>query len=156
MSTPSEARRQSLWPISIIVFFAVAISGCIAFVTFCVMHPTELVASDYYEREVRYQGQLDKLERAQSAPVAAVVSYDAARKAITIQLPPDQVPKFTTGTVHLYRPSAAQMDRHVELKPSSNGEQVIPAGELASGLWQVRVDWEAGGQGYYLDRKLRL
>src|SRR3974390_782111 len=76
------------WPISIIAFFTVAIIGCSTFIVFCSRHPADLVAADYYEKEIRYQGQIDRLQHTEDPMASAVVQYDAKRKIISVSLPP--------------------------------------------------------------------
>jgi hypothetical protein len=148
------ARRAVLnpWPVSIIVFFAIAIIGCTTLVTFCSRHPADLVAADYYEQEIRYQGRLDRLQHASQPDHQAAVSYDSATRLISISLPHGLAhPK---GDVQLYRPSAGNLDRQLKLQPSANGLQTIDATTLAPGLWRVRVSWTVDQQDYFVDQKI--
>jgi hypothetical protein len=82
--------RWNPWPVSIIVFFTVALLSCGAMIVFCNRHPADLVAADYYEQEVRYQGQIERLQRAQQRGQLASVAYDPAQRQITVSLPPNQ------------------------------------------------------------------
>jgi nitrogen fixation protein FixH len=155
MSTPdSNRRRWDPWPLSIAAFFTVAIIGCSTFIAFCNRHPADLVAADYYEQEVRYQGQIDSLQRAQARAEQASVAFDAARKRIVVALPPDQFGTNITGTIQLYRPSAVNLDKQFQLAPDAAGVQAIDATTLAPGLWKVRVSWTVDKQDYFLDRKV--
>jgi hypothetical protein len=60
------------------------------------------------------------------------------------------------GELHLYRPSAAGMDRRLPLKPEADGTQILNARDLAPGLWKAQLHWTAGGQDYFVDRRLVL
>jgi nitrogen fixation protein FixH len=149
------SRRWDPWPVSIIVFFSLAIIGCVSFVIFCTRHPVDLVASDYYDQEVRYQDRLESLNRTRGAQ-AGSVSLDAARKAILVHLPREHVASGLSGQVELYRPSAQQLDKRFPLRPGTDGVQTIDAAGLPDGLWKVRVSWAAGGQSYQLEEKIVL
>ena len=105
--------RLDPWPASIISFFTVAIIGCVSFVVFCNRHPVDLVAADYYEQEIRYQGQMENLTRGQQ--INAEVSYDAPRKQISISLPAGTLGTAGDGAISLYRPSDAV--KGVDLEP---------------------------------------
>lgn len=142
------------WPVAIIAFFVVAITGCVGFVIFCSRHPAELVAADYYEQEVRFQGQIERVQRTQQLGAQPAVKYDAARKAITVTLPSGPAEARPTGEILLYRPSAAGLDRRVALEPDAAGRQLIDARDLADGLWKVKVRWTAAGQEYFLDQSV--
>ena len=152
--TPSATRPAfDPWPISIIVFFTVAIIGCGTFIVFCSRHPADLVAADYYEQEIRYQGQIDGLQHARQGSQTATVAYNAKAKLISVSLPQNSL-HSPTGKVQLYRPSAVNLDRQFTLELSPNGVQTIDASSLLPGLWKVRVSWTAGEQDYFVDQPI--
>jgi len=147
-------RRWNPWPASIIAFFVVALIGCGTFVAYCNRHPADLVASDYYEQEVRYQGQINRLQHAQQNAHLASVNYDSSHKCIQITLPPNQSAAKAVGTIQLYRPSSMNLDRQLELGIDANGVQRIDAARMSPGLWKVRVSWSVDRQDYFVDQKV--
>lgn len=144
----------NLWPISITTFFSAAILGCGAFIAFCSRHPADLISPNYYEEEVRYQGQIDRLQHTQERAQLASVAYEVANKRITISLPVGTAQAKAAGKIQLYRPSAANLDRQIELAPNPDGVQVIDAAALVPGLWKVRVSWTVGDRDYFMDQKI--
>ncbi len=154
---PAEStspRRWNPWPVSIIAFFAVAITGCATFILFCNRHPADLITANYYEQEVRYQAEMERLQNAQQHAATASVSYDAAGRRITVALPPSYAQAGATGTIRLYRPSALDLDREFRLALGSNGSQTIDATDLLPGLWKVRVAWTANQEEFLIDRQI--
>jgi hypothetical protein len=154
MTQKITRRSWNPWPISIVAFFTVAIIGCGTFIAFCSRHPADLVAADYYEQEVRYQGQIDRLQHAQQPTAAATVTYDAKTRLISIALPPNSSRGKPSGSIQLYRPSATNLDRQLKLAPNENGVQMIDASSLIPGLWKVHVSWTADQEEFYLDQKI--
>lgn len=155
MSTPNTSvSRFNLWPISIIAFFSVAILGCGTFIAFCSRHPADLISPNYYEEEVRYQGQIERLQHTQQRATRASVSYNAATKHITISLPPEHSSLRPAGHIQLYRPSAVNLDRQVNLETDPGGTQSIDAANLVPGLWKVRVSWTVADRDYFIDQKV--
>ncbi len=142
------------WPVSIIAFFTVAIIGCGTFIAFCNRHPADLVAADYYEQEVRYQGEIERLQNAQRQAPTASVSYDPTVRHIKIELPLSHTQAGLSGTIRLYRPSALNLDRQLTLAPGPEGSQTIDAADLLPGLWKVRVAWSANHQDFLIDRQI--
>jgi nitrogen fixation protein FixH len=142
---------RSLWPISIIAFFAVAITFFAGFVIWVLQLRDDLVTPDYYEREVRFQTQLDTLNRSQPFAAQTVVTFEPASQEILITLPADQTPG-ATGTIQLYRPSDARLDRDLPLALNAAGVQRVDARDLRPGLWKVRVQWNVSGADYFLDQ----
>ena len=151
-----KSPRWNPWPVCIITFFAFAVIGCVSFVTFCTLHPSELVAEDYYEQEIRYQSQLDRIELVHSSGSLASIQYNADHKEITISIPRIGDTSPPTGKVELYRPSAASLDQSVKLEIDEKGRQQIDTAKLQPGLWKVKVTWSAGGRDYFLDQKVRI
>lgn len=144
------------WPYSIIGFFALAIVAVVVWVSFCVGHGSDLVAADYYEQEVEYQDQLDRMERGQTLGERASITYDVALGFIRIQVPPEQVALKAAGAIHLYRPSEADLDRTLPLEVNAAGEQRLDVQSLKPGLWEVRVRWAVEGQEFFLNEKLNI
>ena len=145
---------RNLWPLGIIVALAVFIIGTVGLIVMACSQRVDLVSPDYYERELKFQGQIDRVERTHHAASQGSVAYDAAGKCITFSLPADQVSLAVWGSIELYRPSAAGMDHAVSLKPDAKGIQRLDASGLAPGLWRVRVSWTSEKQNYYLEQQV--
>ena len=148
------ATTRNLWPLGIVLTLVVFVLGTVSLIVMACSQGTDLVSPDYYEKELRFQGQIDRVERTRNAASQASVAYDAAGKCITVSLPTDQLRRGVTGHIELYRPSTAGMDRAIDLQPDPNGVQRLDAADLAPGLWKVRVSWTTGGQEYFLDQKV--
>ena len=155
-STPTARSRLNPWPVCIIAFFTVAIVGCAVFIVFCSRHPADLVAADYYEQEVKYQGQMDRIQRAQARAEQASVKYDSDEERIVIALPPNHSVANASGEIHLYRPSATDRDQRLRLEPDARGQQTIDARNLLRGLWRVRVSWTVEKQDYFVDQEIKV
>lgn len=154
MSNATNKSSFNPWPASIIVFFALAITGVVSFVAYCSRHHVDLVAADYYEQEVRYQDQLDRANRATSLQAPAKIDYNDLTRLITVSLPADHFQQSPRGWIQLYRPSSASLDQKLPLTMDTNGKQVIDGKILSDGLWHVRVSWNLNGADYYFDQKL--
>jgi nitrogen fixation protein FixH len=142
---------RSFWPIGITAFFALALMFLVTFVIWASRQHEDLVAQNYYENEVRFQKQLDQMNRTQPLAAQVTVAYDAVLQNIVITLPAAQAAN-AVGQIHLYRPSDAALDRSVPLAVNRNGVQQLDAKALPSGLWKIRVQWSVGGEEYFLDR----
>jgi len=153
-SASSTASRLNLWPVSIIAFFTVAIIGCGSFIAFCSRHPADLITPNYYEDEVRYQAQMERVRFTQQNAPQATAFYDAATRHIRLVLGPTAQTGKVSGSVVLFRPSAQNLDRRLDLSVDRNGEQLVDAAALLPGLWKVRVSWTGGDQQYFLDKQV--
>jgi hypothetical protein len=142
---------RSPWPIAITAFFIIAIIFIATFIAFAVRQREDLVSVDYYEREVRYQTQLDAMNRSQTLAATTVVSFEPAQQAIVITLPAANS-QGAKGSIHLYRPSDARLDRQFPLALNADGIQRLDANTLSDGLWKVRVQWKMDGQEFFIEQ----
>ncbi len=148
---PSRKRRNP-WPYAIITYFVIFASALAAWIAYAFRQNMDLVSKDYYQEEVLYQQQLDRVNRTRLLGDEVRVTHDASQRAILITVPAAHARQYVTGRVHLYRPSDAKLDRSVPLSVDSRGHQRIDAQELRAGLWKVRVEWTADGREYFFDQ----
>lgn len=149
MSNPPQYRNP--WPIAIVTFFIVFATFLATFIFWGLGQKQELVAENYYENEVRYQQQLDRMNRTQALETQTAVTFDAVKNCIVVRLPATQA-HWASGRIHLYRPSNAKLDHDVPLAVNAAGVQVLDAKALAAGLWKVRIEWRVNGQEYFFDQ----
>jgi len=152
---PSEILRKNPWPIAIIAYFSVFFTFIVFFIAFASRQRVDLVRADYYEAEIKFQQQIDRVER--SRPVAAEVAlkYDARAAKIIVQLPRESR-AGAYGKIELYRPSDARQDKNIKLTPDATGQQQIDVRELKNGLWKVRVSWTCAGQEYFVEKPITI
>jgi nitrogen fixation protein FixH len=148
------ATTRNLWPLGVILTLVAFFAGTVGLVVMACSQRVDLVSPDYYERELRFQGRIDQVERTHRVASQASVAYDATGKCITVSMPANQAGREISGRIELYRPSAAGMDRAIQLAPDVKGMQRLDAAGLAPGLWKVRVSWTFERQDYFLDEKV--
>lgn len=155
--TPRQAGgRWEPWPVGLAVFFALFVSSVMAFIAFALSQRMDLVRPDYYEDEIRYQVQLNRVRRTHQLGASAAMAPDPASRRVRVRVPAAHVASGLQGTVTLYRPSDARADRTLSLEPSAAGEQEVSLAGLGPGLWRVRARWQAGGLEYHLEDSVVL
>lgn len=145
---------RNLWPLSIVIALGLFAAGMLALIVIASSQKVDLVSADYYEQEIQFQRQLDRLNRTAPFGNDVKVAYDATTRRITILLPAEHVSPDTAGRIHLYRPSTTGMDRELALELDAAGGQSVDAAALLPGLWKVRVQWTARNQEYFADRSV--
>lgn len=148
--------RANPWPYAITGWMLLFGTGMAAWVVVAVRNDPELVRPDYYEQEIAYQQQIDRLNRTTAVRSEVSVAYESAQQQVALRLPAAHLAEKLTGTIHFYRPSNAKLDFHLPLAVDASGGQRIAAAKLQGGLWKVRVSWTSGGQEYFHDQSLVL
>src|SRR6266567_3920664 len=150
----SRPPARNLWPWGIILAFVLFIAGTVSLVVLACSQKMDLVSSDYYEQEIKFQNQLDQLGRGRALNSDAFVIYEPATQSIRIALPIAHIRDGVAGSIQLYRPSAAGLDRQIKLDPDPTGSQRVAANMLLPGLWKVRVCWTSGEKEYRIDQSV--
>ena len=148
--------RSNPWPYAVIGWMLLFGTGMAAWVVVAVRNDPELVRPDYYEQEIAYQKQIDRLSRTAAVRGEVSVAYDIAKSQVALRIPAQHLADKPTGTIHFYRPSNAKSDFTLPLSVDATGAQTIPTTKLQSGLWKVRVSWTSGGQEFFHDQSLVL
>ena len=156
MNTPIAHLSRNLWPHAIIAWFVIFASAMAAWITFAVRQNMDLVRPDYYEEEIRFQNQLDRLNRTSAIRGEIALRYEAANHEVTLRLPAAHLGPRPSGQVHFYRPADAALDVDVPLAVDSTGLQRIGVGSFRAGHWKIRVQWTASGQDYSFEETLVL
>ena len=126
----------------------------IAFIVLASRQNIDLVRKAYYEEELRFQQQLDRLNRTQAVSRQLEISYDSSRQSIRILLPPIHASANPVGQIHFYRPSDASLDHRLRLAVNGQGRQDIDASHLQAGLWKVRITWTVNEREYFFDQQV--
>ena len=142
---------RNLWPLGIITAFVLMFAGIAVVIVIAATHRDTLVSENYYENELKFQGQIDSAARANTA--GATLAYDPAAGRIVVFIPAAHRSANFSGGITLYRPSASGLDQRVPLAPGADGTQSLNVSNLTPGPWLARANWVSGGQDYYLETR---
>ena len=114
-----------------------------------------LVYEDYYDKEIKYQGEIDRMKNAQELKEGLKIEYLLKEDKIKITYPSEHK-KSIKGAIYLFRPSDSSLDTSFPIKADKEGTQIISASSLKNGLWQVKVNWVFGNKEYQQEKNLIL
>ncbi|WP_046758997.1 FixH family protein [Kordia jejudonensis] len=136
------------WGTGIVLAFI----GFISFIMFFVVrmnvqdkYDHDLVTESYYEAELVYQGDIDKLKNAQKLPEN--ITWERISSGIVLKFPKALTQEKIKGKVFLYRPSGKQHDFEMHISLSDH-TLLIPDNRLLDGRWDIKVDWTYEDQAY--------
>ncbi|HLT08638.1 MAG TPA: FixH family protein [Cyclobacteriaceae bacterium] len=139
------------WGHGLIIFFGAFVLLMISLVVICVRQDDiHLVTQNYYEEEINYQQQIEKIANAKDLDYDAL-AYEAASKQMHLNLP-----QGAEGTLHLFRPSDARLDQKIPIKMQKGEAMSIDLAHLQPGYWRVKLNWQEGGTAYYLEEQISL
>ena len=106
----------------------------------------ELVAENYYEQEIEYQGQIDKLNMTSTPSQTVRMTVEGSE--LVIEMPMDVRDKTITGELYLQRPSDSRADERMPITLDANRMMRVALGERLKGAYNVQLDWSADGTAY--------
>lgn len=146
---------RSRWPYAIIAAF-VLFAGFIGYMVRQAMRTSvDLVSPDYYAQELQHQQRMSAVARTAALPAGAVaIGYDAAARTVALQLTAALARQQPSGQLQFFRPSDQALDFSVPLQPDAQGRQRLSTARLKPGYWRLRLDFEAAGQAYFVEKSI--
>ena len=142
------------WGLKIIAAYLVfmAVLFVLAFKSF--NSPVDLVAEDYYRQEIAYQSRIDRIQNEKALAQSVEILNDARGQTLKFTFPQMNAP--ITGTIKLYRPADASLDRAWTIELDDQNRQLLSTRELSRGLWSIQIEWESGDRGYFKEKKIYM
>lgn len=139
------------WGSGIVLTLVGFIAVMATMVVICVKQDDiHLVTQDYYEQEIKYQEQIDRMINA-NAIASDALEYDGQLKSLLLKLP-----EGSKGTLHLFRPSDARLDQKISFDMINSAGNSVDVKSLKAGYWRVKLTWSEGEKEYYLEKKINI
>ncbi|MFC0263582.1 FixH family protein [Fontibacter flavus] len=123
----------------------------ISMVTICVRQDDiHLVTQNYYEEEIKYQDQIEKMINANQLDHEVLV-YDNQLKIVDLHLPVG-----SKGVLYLFRPSDARLDQKITFDITDPSVNSVDVKSLKPGYWKVKLTWTENGVDYYKEEKINI
>lgn len=139
------------WGYKILVVYIVFISGIVFMVIKSSSQKADLVTTDYYEKELKYQDKIDDMNRVQA--LSDSVQFSVKDNELIIAFPKDFAGKLVTGEAFLYCPSDEDKDFKKNFSVQDEVLKIaLPA--ATKGLHELHLSWKQGNLSYYFEKKI--
>lgn len=105
----------------------------------------DLVTEDYYNKELRYQEEIDAEKNMND--FEEKIRGEKIADGWLLKFPKEIEYSKVKGTVFLYRPSNKQLDFDFPIELSSSN-LLIPDERLLDGRWNITIDWSYNNKKY--------
>jgi hypothetical protein len=143
------------WGWRIFFVFIVFVVFILFMVFKAVKQDFHLVTDDYYEKEIRYQGEIDRIRNARTLKQQILIEYQPAMNQVRLTYPEDQKDAIK-GKIYFFRPSDSGEDQEFIIEPDEDGIQIIRVKSFKKGLWQLKISWAYGSMNYQEEKNLIL
>lgn len=148
--------KKSRWGIGIAVAYAVFFLAMVSMVIASRFQRSDLVTRDYYEQEIKYQEQIDRLARTAAQGHALDIQFDAVLDAVSIQFPTAVAGSRVSGKIALFRPANAAYDKTYDISLDAANRQILSCDRLPRGMWRVKIAWRIDSEEFYTEEIVRL
>lgn len=113
----------------------------------------DLVSSDYYDKEVKYQETINASQNQSSLSSGIIIQKDS--KEIRLAFPPEFKDKSISGTIQFYSDVRADWDKVLPIITIDNTMKV-PISWMHKTIYKVKVNWQCEDKKYYQETVVNL
>lgn len=139
--------------IGVIVLFSSFALLIISMVLFASFTGHELVEEDYYQKEIQYQTQIEKINNSLKLNAKPKIEFNQDTKLMTLRFPKIDN-QILSGVLTFYRPSDASLDYNEAIKTDTSGVQHFDLSKLDKGFWKLKIDWSDNNKSFYSEEKI--
>jgi hypothetical protein len=136
----------------VIVLFLVVTIAQVLLITKYVDY--DLVEEEYYEAEIKYQTQIEKIKRTNQLSEKFEAKFND--NLIVLSFPKIFEFNKIKGNIKFYKPSDDLLDKNISIQLTENSEMSFATNKFASGLWKIKVNWEVEGVTYFNEEYLMV
>jgi len=151
--SPSKKSRIN-WGTGILITIIIFMSITVLTGVYLMNQDVQLVTDNYYEKDLKYQNQIDKLNRTVALEEKVEIKFDGLNVELIFPLS-FEVDKIS-GEVYFYRPSDGKKDFTIPLTLNSEARQIIPVTRIDKGFWRIKLSWTSDGIEYYNERAITV
>jgi hypothetical protein len=140
------------WGTGIVISFIIFAAAIFLIILFPFNQRIDLVTKDYYDNELKYQEQINKVDRTALLDERIVINQNS--KELDIKFPITY--RKVYGEIIFYRPSDERRDFSISINADSTGSQSVNIGSLLPGLWRVKVQWNMNNLQYYYEKNIMI
>lgn len=142
------------WGTGIFIFVSIFMAFILTLVYKCSEQKVDLVSADYYDKEIQYQKQINRINN--SSELATQIVISSENGSINVQFPEAFKNSKLIGNITFFKPDNAANDFEVPLKLNESLMQSISSKNLAPGRWNVKVTYNDENKEYYAEQKISL
>lgn len=141
------------WGYKILILYTAFIGGILFLVYKCSQQDVDLVSENYYEKELKFQDQINRSNNVALSGNAIHATLTDNNTRILLTYPSTTEGKTTSGEIHMFRPDNSKLDLKIPVEITS-GLQYIDVTKMAKGYWRMQVSWQVGDMPLYQEEKI--
>jgi hypothetical protein len=139
------------WGYKILIVYALFVVGIMVLVVKSSSEKMDLVTTDYYGKELKFQQQIDQTKRADALSESLQTELKGHR--LLVRFPKDFAGKKITGKADLYCPSDENNDRSEDIS-LQDSVLIMNIPSTDKGLYELHILCSVNGSSYYFEKRI--
>ena len=114
----------------------------------------DLVELNYYDRELKYQSQINKQQR--TSKLKDNFKIKLINDQLVLKFPSDFKSKKLNGKIRFFRPSDASLDIDLSVNVNDSLLQTVNVKNIIKGMWIIKIDWTVNETSYFYEEEVIL
>ncbi|MBM4171662.1 MAG: hypothetical protein FJ214_07330 [Ignavibacteria bacterium] len=142
------------WGTSIAVIYILFVVIIVSIAVWLSNKDLPLVTDNYYAKELKYQEEIDKINRTNELDEKLEIKVSEEMILLTFPrlFPSDDI----EGNIVFYRPNDESKDFIQEIKIDTTYTQSVYTKNIQTGLWKIKVNWQANNVEYYNEKLIMI
>ena len=142
------------WGKSIVLAFVLFAGLVITMVTISMKQDVNLVAHNYYEEELAYEDQMNRIRNFENLSIKPTISR--INQEIILEFPAQVASEMLNGEIHFFRPSDGNIDKKIKIELNDEFRQSFPITAFSTGMWKTKLKWKSESQEFFFEQKIVL
>ncbi|KAA3614595.1 MAG: hypothetical protein DWQ05_14965 [Calditrichaeota bacterium] len=151
-----DKQKKTKWPIVLTIVIASFMIVLLSWVVYSFTQNVELVEHDYYQKEVVYEQQIERIRRTIQLKEQPTFRFDKNRDVLILSFPTQFQPGGVKGEITFFRPSDSRLDWTVPVRLDGNHNQSFSGGNFQNGYWKIKMSWAYNQLEYYHEESLTI
>ncbi len=142
------------WGMGITLFYSLFMMTMIYMVYQSTQVNRNLVAENYYEKDLQYQSHLDRLSNSARLKTDLAIFQNKEGNYLRFVFPKELT--SINGDILFYRPSDNSKDFNQAIELDEAHEFRIPTSALLKGAWKIKINWEGDETLFYKEASIQI
>ena len=132
--------------VKITILYLSFVALILTMVFMCFGQDVELVSSDYYSQEIKFQDKINAINNEKKLEES--IQHSINNEKIVLTIDSVLLSKDFEGTINFFRPSDSSKDFKLKMK-FANNEQVVSCKKLVHGAYKLQLSWISNKTNYF-------
>lgn len=140
------------WGVRIVIAFGAGVAFILFLVWKTMQVDIEMVESNYYEKEMAFNGKLQATANAKA--LSMPVTLEKNNGQIKLVIDSSTAAAITSAEVHFYNPASEKSDKKVGIAASQSGVYLFSTSDFDKGKYIAKISFTSAGKNYYTEETI--